>query len=301
VQGDGSAEQIAACIGRLNGRSGEYDAILLARGGGSLEDLWEFNEEIVARAIFASTIPVVTGVGHEVDVSIADLVADYHAHTPTEAAQVLTAQWRNAGDVLAGADARLRKGLRDTLAYYKQRVTSIERHEVFRRPLDHVNKLRQVVDDREKDLRHTAVNRLHLLQRRLSDSARRLDKHRPAALIDRLRQRLDHRGLTLAMALKQRVQLLNVTVTTADRRLRGGTKVNHQSLSKALDSLETQLRLVGPEQVLKRGYSITSNKKTGQVIRSASQVKGGETIVTRLADGQIESVTDDPGQPKLFD
>lgn len=303
VQGDGSAEKIAAALQDLNARRAALgvDVILLARGGGSLEDLWEFNEEIVARAIVASRVPVVTGIGHEVDVSIADLVADYHAHTPTEAAQVVTALWRECRTVLDTSDLRLRKSLRDTLAYYRQRVTSIERHEVFRRPLDRVNQLRQVMDDREKSLNHAVVTRLHVLQRRLSESARRLEKHRPAAQIERLRQRLTHQQHTLGLALKGRVKLLNQDVVSADRRLRGVTKVNLQSLRKQVDSLEAQLRLVGPEQVLQRGYSITTHKKTGQVVRSASQLKPGDKIVTRLADGEVESVTEDPNQPGLFE
>ena len=303
VQGDGSAEKIAAAIHDLNERRAKLgvDVILLARGGGSLEDLWEFNEEVVARAIVASRIPVVTGVGHEVDVSIADLVADYHAHTPTEAAQVVTAHWRNARQFLDDAELRVRKGLRDTLTYYRQRVTTIERHEVFRRPLDRVNQLRQLVDDREKDLTHGVTSRLHVLHRRLSEHARRLDKHRPAALIDRLRQRLDHREHTLALALRSRVRLTASGLTSSERRLRSAAKVRQQAFRKELDSLEAQLRLVGPEQVLQRGYSITCHKKTGQVIRSAAQVKPGDKLVTRLADGQIESVTDDSNQPGLFE
>ncbi len=109
AQGDGSAELIADAIRFLNQKSKRIapaDVIVLARGGGSLEDLWEFNEECVARAIFASRIPVVTGIGHEVDVSIADLVADYHAHTPTEAAQVIVAEWNSARQAIATSSLR---------------------------------------------------------------------------------------------------------------------------------------------------------------------------------------------------
>src|SRR6267142_1676243 len=116
VQGDGAAERIALAIGEINrhaAKVGGVDVILLGRGGGSLEDLWPFNSEMVARAIVASKIPIVTGIGHEVDVSISDLAADYHAHTPTEAAQVATAHWRTArGDIEATA-LRLRREIED--------------------------------------------------------------------------------------------------------------------------------------------------------------------------------------------
>lgn len=303
VQGDGASERIADALVDLNRRQNVLgiDLILLGRGGGSLEDLWAFNEERVARAIAVSNIPVMTGIGHEVDVSIADLVADYHAHTPTEAAQVATVHWRECRTLLDGSDLRLKKSVRTTLAYYLQRITSIERHEVFRRPLDRVNQLRQLLDDREKSLGHAAINRLHLLQRRLSESGRRLDKHRPAALIERLGQRLKHSKHTLTLALRGRIRLLGHDLSAIDRRLHGLVRTNQQSFRQRIESLETQLRLVGPEQVLQRGYSITTHKKTGQVVRSATQVKAGDRLMTRLADGQIESVSEDPNQPRLFE
>src|SRR5205823_5542575 len=101
VQGDGAAEKIVEALDSLsrnNNSIGGLDVILLGRGGGSLEDRWEFNEEILARAIRRCAVPIVTGIGHEIDTHIADLVADHHAHTPTEAAQVITAHWRSARD-----------------------------------------------------------------------------------------------------------------------------------------------------------------------------------------------------------
>ena len=115
VQGDGCGARIAHGIADVNRRMaahGGADVILLARGGGSLEDLWGFNEEAVARAVAASRAPVVTGIGHEVDTSIADLVADHHAHTPTEAAQVVTAHWRGAREAVEFAGVRLGRALR---------------------------------------------------------------------------------------------------------------------------------------------------------------------------------------------
>src|SRR6185436_8675883 len=104
------AEQLAAALKFLNRDSakiGGVDVIIVARGGGSLEDLWEFNEESVARAIANSRIPVITGIGHEIDVSIADLAADYHAHTPTEAAQVVVQHWRMAMEAITTGGLRL--------------------------------------------------------------------------------------------------------------------------------------------------------------------------------------------------
>src|SRR5688500_738390 len=118
VQGAGAAESIATALkhlSRTHQRIGGVDVVLLARGGGSLEDLWAFNEECVARAVANCTIPVVTGIGHEVDTSVADLIADHHAHTPTEAAQVVTANWRGARDGVDVAGVRLRRAVRARL------------------------------------------------------------------------------------------------------------------------------------------------------------------------------------------
>src|SRR5439155_16983247 len=128
---------------------GNIDLILLARGGGSLEDLWEFNEEIVARAISRCTIPIITGIGHEVDVCIADLVADYHAHTPTEAAQVIVAHWRTAPNELSALAHRLRRGLRERMQDAANRLMMIRRHDIFRRPVHRLNLLRQNLDDQQ--------------------------------------------------------------------------------------------------------------------------------------------------------
>ena len=156
VQGEGAGEKIAEALGLLNRQAAKgkrvVDVMLLGRGGGSLEDLWAFNEEVVARAIAKSAIPIVTGVGHEVDVSISDLVADYHAHTPTEAAQVIVAQWRNAPDAIDTIVLRSRRALRQSLTDARQRLSAIERHEVFRRPTDRIDQIRQLLDDRQRTL-----------------------------------------------------------------------------------------------------------------------------------------------------
>ena len=282
VQGDGAAERIAAAIKHLNQRAardvGGVDVILLARGGGSLEDLWAFNEEAVARAVAGSNIPIVTGVGHEVDVSIADLVADYHAHTPTEAAQVVTANWRDIGDSIDGMNRRLARVVRERLTSARHRVDGVVRHEFFRRPLDRVNQLRQLIDDRHRDLMVTMNRRVWDLQRDLREIEEALCAHSPQVLVARLAQR----------------------VAGHEQRLRYAAAVQFERRKGRLEAMDRELRALSPESVLRRGFSMTTLKKDGTVIRSASQVNGGERLVTRLADGTIESVAEDPKQPKLF-
>lgn len=282
VQGDGSAEKIAEAIEhvcRCDGQVGGIDAILLGRGGGSLEDLWEFNEECLARAMCASRIPIVTGIGHEVDVSIADLVADHHAHTPTEAAQVVTGQWKTAPDRIDQAAIRLRREMRDLLQQLDQRLIHIERHEAFRRPLDRINQLRQRLDDRQRAMDLAMAGCLREAGRSVQEAGLRLEQHRPALMIRRCREKLESLAgrMGRAMIEQQQRRVLRVNL------------------------LEAHLHAVGPEQVLKRGYTITQRKKDGAIIKSAGQVKVGERVVTRFAEGQIESTVEDPRQPKLFE
>ncbi len=293
VQGDGSAEKIAAAIQYLNTTqntpgseplattriASPMDLILLSRGGGSLEDLWEFNEEIVARAIFASRIPIITGIGHEIDVSIADLVADYHAHTPTEAAQIAVRNWRTARDAMASTALRLSREVHAALRHARQRLQQIDRHEFFRRPLDRINQLRQLLDDRQRSMILAINDRLRSARERISKQEARLRERHPRHLIELRTQKL----------------------TSLKARLNRATAQILQSQSKTLDLLSARLNCVNPQEVLKRGYSLTTHKKTGQIIREPAQVKPGETLLTRLANGQIESTVQDSRQLKLFE
>jgi len=278
VQGDGSAERIAAALHHLS-RLDVHDLILLGRGGGSLEDLWEFNEEILARAVAATSAPVVTGIGHEIDVSIADLVADHHAHTPTEAAQIATQYWRTAPDLLDGHALRLKREIQSLLTHARQRLAHIERHELFRRPLDRVNQLRQLLDDRERTLTTAIAARL----RDKSDRIARLEA--------RLRERHP----------RHRTVLESQRLTALVTRLRRAAGQTLQIRSRTIDLLAARLHAINPQEVLKRGYSLTTHKKTGQIVRDPSNVKPGETLITRLATGQIESTVQDARQLRLFE
>ncbi|MDQ3440136.1 MAG: exodeoxyribonuclease VII large subunit [Planctomycetota bacterium] len=304
VQGDGAAEKIADALMRISrpgARCGNVDMILLARGGGSLEDLWEFNEEIVARAIAASRIPVITGIGHEVDTSIADLVADYHAHTPTEAAQVAVMHWRKAGGDVGSHAARLHRAMRGVVQDAGRRLKMIERHEAFRRPRDRVNQLRQLLDDRQRALQLAADGLLQSLRRRIATSEQglasagnerlRRDRERLARLMSELSEQHPRHAAGLAAA----------RVASLDLQLRTVVSNCLQRQTLKVDLLARHLTAVGPEQVLRRGYSITTLKKGGKVVRSIDQVKPGDRLVTRLSDGEVESTAEDKNQPGLFE
>jgi exodeoxyribonuclease VII large subunit len=326
VQGDGAAEKIAGAIRHVNARIdrlGGADVILLARGGGSLEDLWCFNEEIVARAVAASRIAVVTGIGHEVDVSIADLVADYHAHTPTEAAQVITAQWRGAGELLNQSAGRIRRALQAIVADATQRLRGIERHEGFRRPFDRVNSLRQLLDERQRAMIVAQEKFLRIVRDRLQEGRSHLERFLPSFLL-RYRDRLDAKQRQLDGAIAARLRgaherLARVSTSLQDChpkfRLRleaQRLQINAERLDRGLmhhvlihrqrvDGLSRQLEAVSPQAVLSRGYTITLRKKDGQPLRSAAQLQRGDKLLTRFADGQVESTVNDSKQLSLFD
>ncbi|HTL29879.1 MAG TPA: exodeoxyribonuclease VII large subunit [Tepidisphaeraceae bacterium] len=282
VQGDGSAEQIAAAMRCVNDRCndiGGIDVILLARGGGSLEDLWEFNEEIVARAVAASRIPIITGIGHEVDTSIADLVADHHAHTPTEAAQVVVQAWRNAKELVDASRSRFRTLLRHVFESARHRLVAIARHEVFRRPTDRINSMRQLLDDRQRALSGAMDDFVGEYDSRLNRLAARLSERHP----------------------RHRAALLRQGLASSEGRLRAASKHRVEALSVRLQLLEGHLKALSVDQVLKRGYTITTRKKDGALVRSAKGLKSGERIVTRTGDGSVESVVEDGQQGRLFE
>jgi exodeoxyribonuclease VII large subunit len=259
VQGEGSAQKIAAAIAHLNRHAagiGGVDVILLARGGGSLEDLWTFNEEALAHAMAASAIPIVTGIGHEIDCCIADLVADYHAHTPTEAAQIVTQHWRKADEMLIFSQTRLRRAQRATIQDSAARLAAIARHEIFRRPLDRLREMNQLLDDRQRAASAALQNRLRSADQRLG---------------------------------------------AAEPRLRLGARGWFAMRTARLDSMDRQLNAIAPPAVLRRGYTMTMLKKTGQILRTAADPKPGDRILTRFPDGQTESVVADSRQLSLFE
>jgi exodeoxyribonuclease VII large subunit len=224
------------------------DLILLTRGGGSLEDLWAFNEEVVARAIFQSTIPVVSAVGHEIDFSIADFVADLRAATPSAAAEIITEGVHASREWVADAPHRLRQLVRRKVDRETERLASLTGR----------------------------VARLHP-RRRLDDSFQRLDDFQ-ATLWRCLKHATQARGLVLH--------------NLAGRFLRVRPSLRWQLRQAALRQLEKRLGALGPEQVLARGYSITTDAASGRVLRDAAEVAAGQPLKTRLARGELISRTE---------
>jgi exodeoxyribonuclease VII large subunit len=263
VQGDAAAPAIAAAIRRASER-GDCDVLILARGGGSLEDLWAFNEEVVARALYDCRIPVVSGVGHEVDVTIADLAADVRAATPSAAAE-LVSPLRDEWLLHVARQARLlTERLRRRLGEKALRLEGLERRLRQQHPERRVRDQIQRVDELERRLALAMDHGLRHRHARLGRLAGRLEHRSPARALERLEARRAQLGLRLHNALRRRL----------DR------------LQSRLEAVGRGLHSVSPLATLGRGYSILT-ASDGRVIRDAAQVQVDDRVEARLGRGRL--------------
>lgn len=185
VQGAGAAEELAACLTLAGRLQPPLDVIALVRGGGSLEDLWAFNEEPVVRAIAASPVPVVAGVGHEIDVSLADLAADCRGLTPTDAAVRIASDRRQLLDGLAGLGLRLRLSLERQTESARQRLRRLATSRPLSDPSEPINRQRRQLTNEARRLRQLGLAAVRRLQDRLAAAAGRLDANSPLGLLAR--------------------------------------------------------------------------------------------------------------------
>jgi len=270
VQGQFAADKIAEAIQSASRRQ-EADVLLVCRGGGSIEDLWSFNEECVARAIDACAIPVISGVGHETDVTIADFAADVRAATPTAAAE-LAATPRADWLASLSADAQdLRRAMRRTLSEANQGLDSFSRRLLS--PSAQIRHQRVRLLSMAAALTHairTPVNRQSLV---LAQLQQRWMRHRPDMRAMRAQLLADGRHL-------------NASLCNAVKRRRD-----------ALNALSAQLELLNPQRTLERGYAIVRNAK-GEVLRDPAQIKARNKLSVRLAGGSADIVVSSVGGGK---
>lgn len=261
VQGDKAAAEIAGAIATA-GRRNECDLLLIVRGGGSIEDLWAFNEEVVARAILASSLPTVCGVGHETDTTIADYVADLRAATPTAAAELATQEWHAATREIAEVTGTLTRAIQHRLTTRQQQ-------------LDHLS-LRLI---------HPA-QRLAQANSRLALQSSRLGAALARNLV-RQRERLNRASLGLGR-IAPRADKHRGRLGLLAQRL--GAAVRHQQEQRRsrVDALSAALRHLDPEAILTRGYSIVRDAQ-GALVTDAAKLRPGQAINLRLASGQAEA------------
>ena len=264
VQGEGAAQEIAAGIADLNALGG-VDVIIVGRGGGSLEDLWAFNEETVARAIAGSKIPVISAVGHEVDVTIADFVADVRAPTPSAAAELVVREKHALVDGLVDLRSRLERAMRRRLARESERAASLTGRRVLTDPARPLRDLERRVDEAVRRLRHAGEALVRRATHRVEIATAGLRAGSPFARLAADRHRLQQAEARLERDMSR-------TLARSQHRL--------EALVGRLDSLS-------PLAVLGRGYSLT-RRATGGIVRDAADVASGDVLEILLGRGSLD-------------
>lgn len=263
VQGEGAAKEIVEALKFFN-RKKLADVLIVARGGGSIEDLWAFNEEIVARAIAASAIPVISGVGHETDFTIADFVADVRASTPSAAAELVVQTRREFDKHIADLRESLGGLVRYRLLELSRRIHELSARRGFRRPLDLLRQRRQRADEFTSRLALGLRARLEQARKRYTRAQVRVASFDFRAKIGRLRIRLERQSAELRVR--------------AERMLRKKREL--------AERLRLQLEERSPLRVLERGYSIAYDA-AGNVLRTTEQVALGDAVAIQLHRGRL--------------
>ena len=310
VQGPGAADEVVRALQRL-GRT-DVDVIVVTRGGGSAEDLWTFNEEAVARAIAATPVPVVSAVGHEVDFTIAEFVADARAPTPSAAAELLAPELEALLDDLRTSRTRLRQAVGGAVAHARERLRQRERR--LRDPRQEVTRYRHGLIEQERALGRLWTERLRGERARMMDLRGRLERFRPEALLGERRARLDR--LRWRLAEVQRARLSTEAAALVSMRQRLERRAPDVDLARArtrLDGLTTQLRQqeerrlatarvalqmhagrldgLSPLRVMGRGYAVVYRSEDGHLVRRAGELQAGTSVRLRWAPPGCESLS----------
>jgi exodeoxyribonuclease VII large subunit len=269
VQGSGAAAEIATAINELAASSEGWqpvDLIVITRGGGSIEDLWEFNEEIVARAIFHSAIPVVSAVGHEIDFTIADFVADLRAPTPSAAAELIVADSAELGRRVNELANGLNNCLRSFLQQSQARLRFLSERTLARELMQRLRDAQQQLDLTAESLRRRLKQFVADARTGLSTQMQSLKSHDP----------------------KHELTMRRASLIDLHRRFAAQPSRLLQNAQQRFHRIEGILRVLGPDATLRRGYSITMDA-SGNVIQTIAAVRPKSKIRTRLTDGEFES------------
>jgi exodeoxyribonuclease VII large subunit len=270
VQGEGSAEEIAQGIRELNKRK-DIDVLIVGRGGGSIEDLWAFNEEVVARAIADSKIPVVSAVGHEIDFTVADFVADLRAPTPSAAAELVVPKLNDIVQDLQYLTHQMIERVEEDIEDYRERLRYLIDRRFFREPRQILEAPTQRLDEMVQRLLRGLDQWVLIKRGNLTQIGYRLFQASPSRKLKTLSER--------------RIDLVARMV----RRIEAQIKLKIEKLGGVAKSLDA----LSPLNVLDRGYSITTSTKTEKAVTSSKQMHKGDTVRIRLAQGQLDCTVDE--------
>jgi exodeoxyribonuclease VII large subunit len=312
VQGEGAAQEIAQAIQQFN-KYDLADVLIVGRGGGSIEDLWAFNEEIVADAIYHSEIPIISAVGHETDHCIADYVADLRAPTPSAAAELVMAEKDHQLKHLAQIQHRMQQTLRHLIRHQKQLLTGILRHPFFQTPYALLGPWMQKVDDLRDSFDHLILKKAQYLKLMLEARQKHLEAVKPSAQISYTRHKLQAIDKSLRSLLvtkiagwKKTLQHLQsgcwkaweVHQKNRHRLFQADLKKKQLNLSiqkifelrqERLKKIIHSLQSVNPKSLLSKGYAIVFAEKDRSVITSVSNVKAQQKLKVLLFDGEIST------------
>ncbi len=266
VQGGGAAAEIIAAMEDLRRIDAPVDVVVLARGGGSIEDLWEFNDEQLARAIVNFPVPVVSAVGHEIDFTIADFAADLRAPTPSAAAELIAPDSAELFAKLEQISAFLRREALGATESAKMRIASLARSALFREPGIRIEQCAQRLDSAEQAMRHSVEDRMAELRALFSGAAAALRHFRP----------------------EQQIALYRAGLAGLSLRMGAGIQRSAAWRREQLTRVSGMLRLLSPRHTLRRGYSVTMDAD-GRLIRSSKDAVAGCTLVTEFHDGKVRS------------
>ncbi|HEY8098655.1 MAG TPA: exodeoxyribonuclease VII large subunit [Methylobacter sp.] len=270
VQGDNAKHEIAKAIATAN-RLKQCDVIILGRGGGSLEDLWAFNEELVARAIYDSEIPIISAVGHETDFTIADFVADLRAATPSAAAEHASPDQQQWLSRFVYLESRLQQQLQRKLHQKQQTLDWLSQRLQQQHPGQKLARNAKRMDELEARLKQAMHTKLRHLAGSVEAKTAQLWQHNPAVTINSHKQRQEYLSRRLVAATAHKLEQLK---------------------QRLLNSSQT-LHAVSPLATLNRGYAMAINPSTGDIIRSVEQISVGDIVQTRLAHGRFTSQVKD--------
>ncbi len=265
VQGEGASLEVAAGVRHFN-RQRSVDVIIIARGGGSAEDLASFNEEGLARTVASSDIPVISAVGHETDFTIVDFVADLRAPTPSAAAELVIRSRQEIENQAASLEERLGRAMRYRLLMGRQALTELAQHGAFARMMDVIHEREQRLDDLTHRMATAERQRLEVLRRRFETLSAHVRHYDLRLVLSGTRKELE--SWTAALAAVMRNVLLQHRVRS--------------------ERLQTALQSLSPLAILDRGYALVFDS-AGKLLKDASQVLIGDTVSARLARGQIDA------------
>ncbi|MDR3624907.1 MAG: exodeoxyribonuclease VII large subunit [Chlamydiales bacterium] len=289
VQGEGSALEIAKAIDDMN-RYELADVLIVGRGGGSIEDLWAFNEEVVAASILASKIPVISAVGHESDTCLSDLVADVRAPTPSAAAEIVTSEKKQHEDFLIKTKKNLSTALFYLLRHYKQRLLSLAKHPLLTTPYSIVGKNYLRLDELRGLLDDTLEKNLIKKRNALNASTHKLNSLKPQNELLRIRQKLHFLETNLNNRALQSIRAYHTQLPGIKKEVDLWWKNSFHLRKERLKGVVSKLSSLDPKNLLRKGYAILFSEKDQSLIISAKNVNTGDLLFAKLADGTLSLI-----------